>query len=55
MKSIWDTVKVDREELKDAAFLKESGKLYLALFLCQQSAEKALKALIYSREEGYLS
>lgn len=39
------------EELKDAAFLKESGKLYLALFLCQQSAEKALKAFIYSSEE----
>jgi HEPN domain-containing protein len=38
-------------ELKDAEFLKDSGRFYLALFLCQQSAEKALKAFIYSREE----
>lgn len=40
-----------KEELKDAAFLKDSHRFYLALFLCQQSAEKALKAFIYSREE----
>lgn len=40
-----------KEELKDAAFLRDSGRFYLALYLSQQSAEKALKAFIYSREE----
>lgn len=40
-----------KEELKDAAFLMESKKYYLALFLSQQSAEKALKAFIYSIED----
>lgn len=31
--------------------ISDSGRFYLALFLCQQSAEKALKAFIYSRED----
>ena len=44
-------LKQARAELRDAEFLKESGRFYLALFLCQQSAEKALKAFIYSKEE----
>lgn len=39
------------EEFKDASFLKKSGRYYLSLFLCQQSAEKALKAFIYLKEE----
>jgi HEPN domain-containing protein len=44
-------LKQAKAELNDAAFLKDSGKFYLALFLCQQSAEKALKAFIYSEED----
>jgi HEPN domain-containing protein len=39
------------EELKDATALAKAGRYYLALYLCQQSAEKALKAFIYSKEE----
>ena len=39
------------EELKDAAYLTKAGRYYLSLFLCQQSAEKALKAFIYLKEE----
>jgi HEPN domain-containing protein len=39
------------EELKDAAYLTKAGRYYLSLFLCQQSAEKALKAFIYMNEE----
>lgn len=39
------------EEYKDAVELMERGRYYLALYLCQQSAEKALKAFIYLREE----
>jgi HEPN domain-containing protein len=44
-------LKQAKAELKDAEFLKDSGRFYLALFLCQQSAEKALKAFIYSKED----
>lgn len=39
------------EELKDAKYLMEAKRYYLSLFLCQQSAEKALKAFIYMYEE----
>jgi len=39
------------DELKDALYLAESKRYYLSLFLCQQSAEKALKAFIYLKEE----
>ena len=39
------------EEFKDAAYLAKAGRYYISLFLCQQSAEKALKAFIYLKEE----
>lgn len=39
------------EEFKDASVLMKAGRFYLSLFLCQQSAEKALKAFIYLKEE----
>jgi HEPN domain-containing protein len=39
------------EEFRDATDLKKRGRFYLSLFLCQQSAEKALKAFIYLNEE----
>jgi len=39
------------EEFKDACDLMSTERYYLSLFLCQQSAEKALKAFIYLREE----
>jgi HEPN domain-containing protein len=39
------------EEFKDASNLMKAGRFYLSLFLCQQSAEKALKAFIYLKEE----
>ena len=39
------------EELKDASYLMKAERYYLSLFLCQQSAEKALKAFIYLKEE----
>jgi HEPN domain-containing protein len=39
------------EEFKDATNLMKAGRYYLALFLCQQSAEKALKAFVYLKEE----
>ena len=39
------------EEFKDASYLMKSGRYYLSLFLCQQSAEKALRAFVYSKEE----
>lgn len=38
------------EEFNDAKLLKEMRRFYLSLFLCQQSAEKALKAYIYTFE-----
>ena len=38
-------------EWSDACFLKESGRFYLALFLAQQSAEKALKAFLFFHDE----
>lgn len=37
--------------MKDAFALAEAGRYYLSLYLCQQSAEKALKAFIYMKEE----
>jgi HEPN domain-containing protein len=40
-----------QEELRDASYLMKAGRYYLSLFLYQQSAEKALKAFIYLREE----
>lgn len=39
------------EEFKDATDLMRTGRFYLSLYLCQQSAEKALKAFIYLKEE----
>ena len=39
------------EELKDVVYLMRAKRYYLSLFLCQQSAEKALKAFVYLREE----
>jgi HEPN domain-containing protein len=39
------------EELKDAANLVKSRRFYLSLYLCQQSAEKALKAFVYLKEQ----
>ena len=41
-------------ELKDAIYLMKIESYYLTLFLCQQSAEKALKAFIYLSEEEHL-
>lgn len=42
------------EEFKDAVALEERGRFYLALYLYQQSAEKALKAYLYSQGEEEL-
>jgi HEPN domain-containing protein len=42
------------EEFKDASTLAKAGRYYLSLYLCQQSAEKALKAFIYLHEEEQL-
>ncbi|MGB9596671.1 MAG: HEPN domain-containing protein [Candidatus Poribacteria bacterium] len=42
------------EEIKDVEFLMNAKRYYLSLFLCQQSAEKALKAYIYFKEEEHL-
>lgn len=39
------------EEYKDAELLLRARRYYLSLYLCQQSAEKALKAFIYSKEQ----
>ena len=39
------------EELKDADLLTKAKRFYLALYLCQQSAEKSLKAYLYLKEE----
>jgi len=39
------------EELKDAELLVKAKRFYLSLYLCQQSAEKALKAYLYLKEE----
>jgi HEPN domain-containing protein len=39
------------EEFKDASTLAKAERYYLSLYLCQQSAEKALKAFIYLHEE----
>ncbi len=39
------------EEWKDAKALLQRKRFYLSLFLAQQSAEKALKAFIYYKEE----
>ena len=39
------------DEYKDADFLMQARRFYLSLYLCQQSAEKALKAFIYFKEQ----
>jgi HEPN domain-containing protein len=39
------------EEYKDAELLMRARRYYLSLYLCQQSAEKALKAFIYFKEQ----
>jgi HEPN domain-containing protein len=39
------------EEYKDAELLMRAQRYYLSLYLCQQSAEKALKAFIYFKEQ----
>lgn len=38
-----------QEELCDAEDLRGRGRFYLSLFLCQQAAEKALKAFLHAR------
>jgi len=38
-------------ELKDAISVMKTESYYLTLFLCQQSAEKALKGFMYMNEE----
>lgn len=44
------------EEFRDAQRLREAGRFYLSMFLCQQAAEKALKAYLYLEgEEPILS
>jgi HEPN domain-containing protein len=40
-----------KAELRDAQYLLEGERYYLALFLAQQSAEKALKAFLFFHEE----
>lgn len=40
-----------QEEFQDARKLREADRFYLSLFLCQQAAEKALKAYLYSKGE----
>lgn len=40
-----------KAELEDARALAERGRYYLSLYLCQQSAEKALKGFLYLKEE----
>lgn len=42
------------EEIKDAEFLMNAKRYYLSPYLSQQSAEKALKAYIYFKEEEHL-
>lgn len=37
------------DELADANLLSREKRYYLALYLCQQSAEKALKAFLYQK------
>lgn len=39
------------EEHKDAELLMRARRYYLSLYLCQQSAEKALKAFIFLKEQ----
>ncbi len=38
------------DELEDAIRLKEMERYYLVLYLCQQCAEKAMKAFLYYNE-----
>lgn len=42
-------LKQAQEELSDAKLLASSKRYYLALFLCQQSTEKALKAFLMAK------
>ena len=44
-------LKQAQEEFQDAQRLREAGRFYLALFLCQQATEKALKAYLYFKGE----
>lgn len=45
-----------QEEFKDARILKNNRRYYLALFLCQQSAEKAIKTFLpYKGHPPYLT
>ena len=44
-------MKQAQEEFQDAQRLREAGRFYLALFLCQQATEKALKAYLYFKGE----
>ena len=39
------------DEHNDAVLLMDNGRYYLSLYLCQQSAEKALKAFLFLRVE----
>ncbi|MHA1636774.1 MAG: HEPN domain-containing protein [Candidatus Thorarchaeota archaeon] len=42
------------DELNDAKFLFENKRYYLVLYLCQQAAEKALKAFLIAKGETHL-
>ena len=44
-------LKQAQEEFQDAQRLREAGRFYLSLFLCQQATEKALKAYLYFKGE----
>jgi HEPN domain-containing protein len=39
------------EEYKDAELLMRARRYYLSLYLCQQSAEKALKGFVFFKEQ----
>ena len=40
------------DEIQDARTLRDAERFYLSLFLCQQSAEKALKGFLYLHGEN---
>lgn len=43
-----------RAELSDARLLLEHKRFYLVLYLCQQAAEKALKAFLIANDEPHV-
>ncbi|MDP2982671.1 MAG: HEPN domain-containing protein [Candidatus Latescibacter sp.] len=42
------------DEYSDAVHLMDGKRFYLSLFLAQQSAEKALKAFMYGKEQEHV-